>query len=644
MQIVLSIKQKIFTSIILSLGVMALTLVFVFLDRLEVVTTAMQADMLEAVAASVNSEIENRTRVASALAVTIAASPELEKAFAERDRVALARLTKQTFAELKHRYGVRQFQFHTPDVHSFLRAHKPEKFGDDLSGFRHTVVTANREQKVVQGVESGVAGLGLRGVVPVRYDGRHVGTVEIGLALDAAFFERLSSMYGVDLAIYLKKGSGFVPSLSTIERQIVDPETLRRVLTGDTASEISDQGGTPVGIYAMPLRDYSGKVIGVLEVMHNLSELARIEQSIAKEVLTVTALIILIGAALAWLVSRGISRPLGAEPRELAEIAAQVADGDLEVSFDRESLAGVYAALRDMVEALRELVTRVKKTANDVDREAQRQGQIGEHLHARIEQQAVELVGTAKRINRLADTVQKSADNAHAASALANTVNEKARHGEEVVAEVMEAMGQITQSSRKANDIINVIEEIAFQTNLLALNASVEAARAGESGRGFAVVANEVRNLAQRSAEAASEIKSLLEDSDHKVNSGAELVDKAGKVLEDIFSSMGQLGNVVDEMAAASQQQSERIGKIDHAVAALQSCTEENTDLVRRSSASAQVLGEHAGRLTALMAQFKVRGQDRDAPGYSGNVVRPVIAPLSADGKVQDLVQDRKRA
>ncbi len=625
----LSIKKKIFTSLIASLSLMALTLLSVFLGRFNAAIDVMQTDILSSVASSVVSTIGNRTRFASALAVSLANTHELQQAFASGDRAALATLTAPIFGELKQRYGVRQFQFHTPDAHSFFRAHKPEKFGDDLSGFRKTVVTANDSRRVVEGIESGVAGLGLRGVAPVEYQGRHVGTVEIGLALDEPFFERLSRLYHVDLAIHLKKGSGFVRSLSTIEGNIVDDALLQRVMKGETVARVSKRDGRPIGVYASPLKDYSGSVIGVLEVIRDLSTVSAIEASVARDVVMVTVAMILLGIALAWYLGRGISRPLGAEPDVLASIAQQVSRGDLEVRFDRNDPVGVYAALRDMVQELRNLVTRVKLTANDVNEVAQRQDDISERLFVRIEQQAQELDGVARRINHLADTVQGSAGNARAATVLANTVNDKARHGETVVGEVMEAMGEITDSSKKATEIISVIEEIAFQTNLLALNASVEAARAGESGRGFAVVANEVRNLAQRSAAAASEIRSLLEDSDHKVTSGAELVDKAGKVLGDIFSSMGELVAVVDEMAESAQQQSERIGKIDHSVAELRACTEHNTELVRRSSESARVLDDHAGRLMALMRQFKVRGRARAAQPAEAPATAPAGAAIT---------------
>ncbi len=615
-----SIKQRIFISLILALTIMAVTLVAVFLTRMKAVTETMQTDMLSAVAASVNSEIDNRTRFASALAVTIANTPELQRAFAAGDRAALAALTRPAYEALKRRYGVRQFQFHTTDAHSFYRAHKPEKHGDDLSAFRQTVVQANESRTVIEGVESGVAGLGLRGVAPMFFEGRHIGSVEVGLALDEGFFRQLSSRYNVDLAIHLKKGSGFEPSLSTIEKDIVSQQTLERVLGGETVIDIDDGGAVSLGIYASPLKDYSGRIIGVLEVIHDLSALDALAHSIGRDVLLVTLLILLVGVVLAWRVGRGISRPLGGEPQELAEIARNVAQGNLELRFDKQRPEGVYATLAEMVESLRDLVTRVKNTANEVDDVARRQGEIGERLNIRIEQQAAELDSVAKRINKLAETVQASADNARAATALANTVNSKAKDGEAVVGEVMEAMGEITESSHKATEIIAVIEEIAFQTNLLALNASVEAARAGESGRGFAVVANEVRNLAQRSAAAASEIKGLLEDSDRKVTSGGTLVNKAGEVLQDIFASMGELVSVVDDMADAAQQQSERIGKIDQSVAELRNCTEQNTDLVRRSSASAKTLGEHAGRLTDLMNQFKVRRSERRD---EDNVARP---------------------
>ncbi len=601
-----TVQQRISAALVVSLMIMAFTLVSVFISRLNDVTHTAEKEMLKFVAASVRSEIESRIQLASALAITISDVDELQRAFADRDREKIDQLTRGIFHDLQKRYGVRQFQFHLPDGRSFFRAHKPEKFGDDLSGFRHTVVAANSLKETVRGIESGVAGLGLRGVVPVSHNGTHVGTFEIGLALNQAFFEQIRALYHVDLAIYLQKGQGFIPSLSTIERDIIDNKVLDRVMKGETVIYMNENEETDFGIYASPVRDYSGKVIGGLEIIKDHEQQEAVEASVIQDVLLVTLLMMLAGAVIAFFIARSISRPLGGEPLELAGIARDVAKGNLEVVLDRQNPRGVYVALKDMVVQLKGLVTRVKSTASDVDSESAKLSVMSAELDRSTEEQSQLLAGTVNNIDALSGAVHANADNARAATTLANNVNQKAHHGEEVVGEVIQAMDAITESSKKANEIISVIEEIAFQTNLLALNASVEAARAGESGRGFAVVANEVRNLAQRSATAASEIQALLEDSEQKVTSGAGLVNRAGSVLEDIFSSMGELVDVVDEIADETREQSNSIGQIESSISELQSCTLQNTGLARDSSEAARVLSEHATRLSSLMAQFKV--------------------------------------
>ncbi|HFD87261.1 MAG TPA: hypothetical protein ENJ35_06270, partial [Gammaproteobacteria bacterium] len=558
------------------------------------------------IADSVSAEIKSRVQLATALATTIADVPELQAAFARQDRDALNRLTKKIYTDLQRDYGVRQFQFHTTDAHSFFRAHKPGKFDDDLSSFRHTVVDANIGKKSVQGIESGVAGLGLRGVVPVSYQGRHVGTVEIGLALDQKFFEELRNRYQVDLTIYLKKGQGFIPTLSTIEREATDKEVLNEIMKGETFINITQGGDTHLGFFVSPLKDYSGNIIGGLEIIKDHSAQAAVESAVIRDVLVLTVLIMLVGGVLAWFIARSISRPLGSEPFELAGIACRVAKGNLDVEFSGKNPKGVYAALKNMVMQLKELVTRVKDTAANVDKESAALAQMSSLLSKRTDEQSRLLVATAESIEILTRTVHANAENARAATKLANNVNQKAHHGEEVVGEVIGAMNEISESSKQANEIISVIEEIAFQTNLLALNASVEAARAGESGRGFAVVANEVRNLAQRSATSASEIKLLLEDSAQKVTSGASLVNRAGEVLEDIFASMGELVHVVDEIADETREQSTGIGQINGSITDLRGCTLHNAELVRGASQSSKILGDHASQLSELMAQFRV--------------------------------------
>jgi methyl-accepting chemotaxis protein len=288
-------------------------------------------------------------------------------------------------------------------------------------------------------------------------------------------------------------------------------------------------------------------------------------------------------------------------------LAERVAQGDLTPQNEVEShdeIGQLIAALQRMTAGLRRIIGDVRDSTESITTASGEIAQGNQDLSGRTEQAAASLQQTAASMHELTGTVTQSADSATHANQLVMSASDFATRGGAVVSQVVETMQDINSSSRRVVEIIAVIDGIAFQTNILALNAAVEAARAGEQGRGFAVVASEVRSLAQRSAQAAKEIKSLIGDSVNKVESGARLVESAGTTMDDILKSVKQVSDIVREIVAAANEQRDGISQVNTAVGQLDGVTQQNAALVEQSAAAAGSLQEQAQRLSRLVGSF----------------------------------------
>lgn len=314
-------------------------------------------------------------------------------------------------------------------------------------------------------------------------------------------------------------------------------------------------------------------------------------------------LVVVIGLGIAMTLANMMSKPMEAAVNVLKSVAA----GDLtqDVQTQRQDEIGdIQRAIGQMVRSLAETVNSVRLGADSVATASSEIAQGNTDLSARTEEQASSLEETAAAVEEMAGTVKTNADNARQANQLASAASEVAAKGGEVVGQVVATMNDIQSSSQKISDIIGVIDGIAFQTNILALNAAVEAARAGEQGRGFAVVAGEVRSLAQRSAQAAREIKTLINDSVEKVNAGSALVSTAGATMQDVVTQVRKVTDLVGEIAHASAEQSQGIGQINQAVAQLDQTTQQNAALVEESMAAAESLRCQAVKLADTVTVF----------------------------------------
>ncbi|MCC7600594.1 MCP four helix bundle domain-containing protein [Janthinobacterium sp. FW305-129] len=346
----------------------------------------------------------------------------------------------------------------------------------------------------------------------------------------------------------------------------------------------------------------------------DIDEVAKTSRNL---MLALAALALIFGVVCAWVLTMGIVRPL----RTAVEIARKVADGDLTAQIDasaKDETGQLLQALKDMNTSLLNIVSEVRTGTDSIATSSTEIAAGNQDLSSRTEEQAGSLEETASSMEELTSTVKQNADNARQANQLAASAAQVAVKGGEVVAQVVGTMESINASSNKIVDIISVIDGIAFQTNILALNAAVEAARAGEQGRGFAVVASEVRNLAQRSASAAKEIKTLIGASVEQVNAGSMLVAQAGSTMNDIVDSVQRVSDIITEITAASSEQSVGIDEINRAIGQMDAVTQQNAALVEESAAAAESMQHQAHNLAQVVSVFKLNAQQASVSGLKG--------------------------
>ena len=329
----------------------------------------------------------------------------------------------------------------------------------------------------------------------------------------------------------------------------------------------------------------------------------------------------------AFLITRSLTRALGAEPGALSDITRRVAEGDLSpVAGAQSAPAGsVLASMGEMQSSLVKLIGQVRTAADSIATGSSQIASGNQDLSSRTEQQAASLQETAASMEELTSTVRQNADNAQQASALAANASEVAEKGSGVVSQVVNTMNEISSSSTKIADITGLIEGIAFQTNILALNAAVEAARAGEQGRGFAVVASEVRSLAQRSSSAAKEIKDLIGESVQRVKDGAVYASQAGETMAEVTQAVARVTDIMGEIAAASNEQSRGIEQVNVAITQMDEVTQQNAALVEEAAAASKSLEHQGQQLNESVAFFKIDGSESRRAGTSRSAA-PALA------------------
>ncbi len=432
----------------------------------------------------------------------------------------------------------------------------------------------------------------------------------------------------LDRALALTEGNdaqqGRLKELAQHQRdwlaQAIDPVVAQRraAVDGDLAQVVAtvQAGKGKAGMDAMRALVAQLRADADARLAQRAREIAAAQSAMRRTLVGGGLIAGILAVFMAYQLGRNISIPLA----RAVKLARQVAQGDLtaDVKVRTNDEAGeLMAALRDMNASLVAIVSKVRLGTGTIATAAGEISAGNQDLSSRTEQQASSLEETASSMEELTSTVKQNADNARQATQLAASAADTAARGGEVVAEVVVTMGSINEASRRIADIITVIDGIAFQTNILALNAAVEAARAGEQGRGFAVVAGEVRNLAQRSAAAAREIKGLIGDSVSRVEAGSRLVDQAGHTMDEVVASVKRVSDIIGEIAAASEEQREGIEQVNGAIVQMDQVTQQNAALVEQAAAAAAAMREQAGGLARLVDTFQLAEQPQTVPALA---------------------------
>jgi len=599
---------------------------------------------LSALSLQLKSALALEAERAVSLADAVAGNTAVQAAFAAGDRTALESMLAPGFEALKSRHGVEQFQFHTAPATSFLRLHALKKFGDDLSSFRLTVVAVNRDGKPVSGLENGVAGLGMRGVVPVLHQGRRVGSVEFGLSFGAPFFERFTETTGAHAGLFLMQKDGSLKAFASTLPQdyALDLEALRSALGGDRLRERAVAGTRTLAELATPVTDYSGSVIGVAVLAFDRDHLDGMLGGVWAWAGGLAAVILIGVGLLTWAIDHGIAVPLG----RLIAVMTRLADGETEVTIPglgrRDEVGAMCRAVKIFMDHRLRAEALEREARAEQEARVCRAGQI-EALTAAFDSTvasmletvasaAVQLRGSADALTGTSGQVSEHVDVVGGAVAEAgvgvDSVSGAAEHLGSTIelvsrqvqrqaelaggaaAAALDSSGKVqalADAARRIGDILGLITAIAEQTNLLALNATIEAARAGAAGKGFAVVAAEVKSLAGQTRKATDDI------SGH-IRTIAGLTDGAVESITAITSRIQEIDRLSAEVSDAVGQQQAATGEIARTASQTADRTRDVTAQMGGLTSAAGIVNQHASGM--LQASGELARQSERLRGH----------------------------
>lgn len=621
-------------------------------------TSEVQTEKL--VEQGIQDEFADRLTRARSAVLSLTLNPAVAKAFAEQDRAGVAGLVQPVFAEIK-KEGFSQLQFHLAPAISFYRAHSPNKYGDDLSKIRPTVVTANREHKIVEGLEEGVEGYGFRVVVPVKYQDQWVGTAEYGMNFGEDFLKALQKKNPGDYYIYLldsaasqveqvKKNGGLLAGTGT-DGYSVSESALKALQNGEAQFTVSADGS--FGVSLIPFRDYRGEVKGYIKAVVSREKIVQQLSALKGSILLVGLGVLVLGIGAGYFVALKLTRPL----LQLTADAGVLATGNLSIDFQTHwygELGTMARAMKRMLEntkevllAINQAIGQVENSTKDISAAIEQTAQGSEQMDRSVSQVAGGAQIIASRTGEMSEqsvginqSVQALAQHMKGILAGTDEVSSRTVSGEEIMTDLQEKMhifavkveeiqtgGQILkEQTLDIRGITQIITGISDQTNLLALNAAIEAARAGETGRGFAVVAEEVRKLAEGSKESAVKIAGLIDQVAVNAEKSAQVSEEAADLLHeqlnigeqalrqftDIAQGTQATARHLAEMEKEVRQVVEMVGVIDGSISEITGMCQEDAAAAEEMAASTDELSGtihtiagSVGTLKVLMEELK---------------------------------------
>ncbi|MCK1395529.1 methyl-accepting chemotaxis protein [Bradyrhizobium sp. 1] len=596
---------------------------------------------------SVIAAIDYEGRAALAVSSVVAALPPVGDAIAKGDRDALGVLLGDANKALKTQ-GIPLITFQLPPALAFYRVHTPKVFGDDVSGRRATVVEALKTGRQIVGVEPGREALGIFGMTPIVRDGKNLALVDVGVAFGKEFVDRAKKRFGIDLAVYSVDGNNLNKLSSTFgENAVAKPDELRAAIDGAPLLREAELDGHPVAVYAGPIKNYAGAPVGVLEIIKDTTEYEAAFSAAERNLILGTVAILAAAILLAFLLGRGLSRPLIA----ITAIMNRLSSGDTSVTIPGSERPDELGTMAKAVEMFRQgmLETGALREAQEADKaraEVEKQAmqrQMADRFEADVKgvvaavakategMQSVageittSVNGTSQRASAAATASEEASTSVNAVAAateeLASSVSEIGRqvtHSSQVAsgavvkaAETTEMVTSLAASAERIGDVLRLISEIASQTNLLALNATIEAARAGDAGRGFAVVAAEVKGLASQTAKATDEIASQVSaiqaatgNCVTAISGISDTIREISGIATTIAAAVEEQGSATREIARSVQQASTGTTEVSANVAGASQAADQSRALAGDVMVASGELGQHASALRQSVDTF----------------------------------------